>query len=133
MSTEKMRWFGFGAPLLVLVGLGIAVTTRVSLARPWSELVLPISAFVGIQVGTYSCMFWARNRAKTRGEYGPAVALFGFYGWGTGLLLIYYGTKWGLLANHSSDDLVAFSVFMIVVVAIMFGLFSMFKRRVKPD
>jgi hypothetical protein len=131
MSTERMRWFGYGVPLVLLIGLGIAVCLHVGLGRGWSELVVPIGAYVGIQLGTYICMFWARNRARSRGDYKPAVALIGLYGWGTGLLVIYYGTKWALLTRYGGDDLEAFSVFMIVVVAITFGLFSLLKGRLK--
>jgi hypothetical protein len=130
MSTEKTRWFGFGVPALVLVGVGIAVGVHTALGRSWSELSLPVGAYVAIQLAVYVCMFWARNRGRTRQDYGPAIALVGLYGWGTGLLVIYYGTKWGLLADNG-NDLVPFSVFMIVVVAITFGLFSLFKGRLK--
>jgi ABC-type Mn2+/Zn2+ transport system permease subunit len=130
MSTEKARWFGLGVPVLVVVGLGIAIGLHIGLARPWSDLVLPIGAYVAIQVGTYVCMFWARNRSRIRGEYGLAIALIGFYAWGTGLLVIHYGTEWSLL-SHESDDLIAFSAFMILVVAITFALFSLFKGRLK--
>lgn len=131
MNTEKARWFGLGVPALVVFGLGIAIALHMGLGRAWSELGLPIGAYVAIQVVTYVCMFWARNRSRTRGDYGPAIALVGFYAWGTGLLVIHYGTEWGLLSHRGSNDLIAFSVFMILVVAITFALFSRFKGRVK--
>jgi hypothetical protein len=132
MSTERMRWFFWGVPTLVLIGVGIAVGVHVALGRSWIELFVPVGAYVAMQVGMYLCMFWARNRARTRQDYGPAVALVGAYAWVTGLLVIYYGTRWGLIGNHGTNDLAAFSVFMIVVVAITFGLFSLFKGRLKP-
>jgi hypothetical protein len=128
-----MRWFGIGVPALVVIGLGIAVGLHVGLHRTWSELGFPISAYVTIQVAVYVFMFWARMRARTRNEYGPAIVLVGLYGWGAGLLIIYYGTKWGLLANHSSDDLIVFTLFMAVVVAVTFGFFSVFKGRLKSN
>ena len=131
MSTEKTRWFGFGVPALVLIGVGIAVGVHMGLGRSWIELRIPVGAYVAIQLAVYICMFWARNRARTRQDYGPAIALVGLYGWGTGLLLIHYGTSWGLLASRAGNDLVAFTVFMVVVVAITFGLFSLFKGRLK--
>ena len=131
MRTEKMRWFGVGVPALVLIGVGIALGVHMGLGRSWSELGVPVGAYVAIQLVVYICMFWARNRARTRQDYGPAIALVGLYGWGAGLLLIYYGTKWGLLANRGGNDLVAFSVSMIGVVAITFGIFSVLKGRLK--
>jgi hypothetical protein len=131
MSTEKMRWFGVGVPVLVLIGIGIAVGAHIALGRSWSELGLPVGAYVAIQLGVYVGMFWARNRARTRQDYGPAIVLVGLYGWGAGLLVIHYGTKWGLLPNHGGNDLIAFSLSMIVVVAITFGLFSLLKGHLK--
>jgi hypothetical protein len=131
MNTVEARWFGFGVPALVLVGLGIAIGLHVGLNRAWNELVLPVGAYVAIQVGTYVCMFWARNRSRTQGDYGPAIALIGFYAWGTGLLVIHYGTEWGVLNHNGGSDLIGFSVFMIFVIAITFVLFSRFKRRLK--
>jgi hypothetical protein len=131
MSTEKTRWFAVGVPVLVLVGVGIAAGLRMSVGIPWGEIVLPIIAFVGLQVATYAFMFWARDWRRTRDDYRPAIALAGLYCWASGWLVVHYGIRWSLLRNHSSDDLIAFSVFMIVVVAITFGLFSLFKGRRK--
>jgi hypothetical protein len=130
MSTDKVRWFGLGVPAMLLIGIGVAIVLHLGFARPWSALVFPIGAYVAIQVGTYVCMFWARNRSRTRGDYGPAIALIGLYAWGVGLLVIHYGTEWSLLSHHS-DDLMAFSAFMILVVGITFALFSRLKGRLK--
>lgn len=132
MSTQKMRWFSFGLPMLVLIGVGIAVVLHMGLGRSWSELFLPVGAYVTMQVLMYVSMFWARDRARTRQDYRPAVALVGAYAWGTGALVIYYGTRWGVIGNRGSDDLVGFSVFMVAVVAITFVLFSLLKGRLKP-
>ena len=93
MNTVGARWFGLGVPALVLVGVGIAIGLHAGLRRPWKELVLPVGVYIAIQVGTYVCMFWARNRSKTRGDYGAAIALIGFYAWATGLLVIHYGAE----------------------------------------
>ena len=72
MSTEKTRWFGFGVPALVLIGVGIAVGVHMGLGRSWIELRIPVGAYVAIQLAVYICMFWARNRARTRQDYGPS-------------------------------------------------------------
>ncbi|MFY9909066.1 MAG: hypothetical protein WCF22_14290 [Candidatus Sulfotelmatobacter sp.] len=133
MSMEKVRWFLLGVPTLVLIGIGIAVGVHVALGRSWSELLLPVGAYVAMEVGVYVCMYWARNRARTRQDYGPAVALVGAYAWGTGLLVIYYGTRWRVIGNHGTNDLLGFSVFMIVVVVITFALFFLFKGRLKSQ
>ena len=131
MNTPESRWLGVGVPTLVLVGLCIAIGLHMGLGRPWNELVLPVGAYVAIQVGTYACMFWARNRTRTQGDYGPAIALIGFYAWGTGLLVIHYGTEWGILNYHRGNDVLAFSLFMMFIVVITFAVFSRFKGRVK--
>jgi hypothetical protein len=128
MSTEKARWLGLGVPVLLLVGLVIAIGLHIGLARQWSELVVPVAAYVGLQVATYTCMFWARARSRTKGDYRAAVALAGFYAWGSGFWLIHYGPKWGLL-HVRTDDEMGFTVFAIVCVAITFGLLSIFKQR----
>jgi ABC-type Mn2+/Zn2+ transport system permease subunit len=130
MRTDKMQWFCFGIPALVLVGVGIGVAVHTALGRSWTELAPPVATYVALQVAVYICMFWARNRARTQQDYRPAIVLFGAYCWGSGLLVIYYGIRWGLIVSQDTDDLVAFSVIMIVVVAITFGVFSMLKGRI---
>lgn len=130
MRADKTRWICFGVPALVLVGIGIAAAVHIALGRSWTEIAPPVASYVVLQVGVYVCMFWARNRARTRQDYRPAIALFGAYCWGSGLLVIYYGIKWGLILRQGTNDLVVFSVIMIVVVAVTFALFSMIKGRV---
>ncbi len=131
MNTAEARWFGIGVPALVLAGLGIASALHIVLGRPWHELFVPVGAYIVIQVGAYICMFWARNRGRTRGDYGSAIAVFGFYAWATGMLVIHYGREWGLLGDYGSNDLMGFSLFMVLIVAITMVLFSRLRGRMK--
>lgn len=128
MSTERVRWFSIGVPLVVFIGIGLTIALRLSLQLPWSKLALPVGCFVGLQVGTFVCMFWARRPARTLGDYRAAIALFGLYCGGSGWLVLHYGTKWGLLSHHSDDDVV-FSIVMVVAIVITFGIFSFSKAR----
>jgi hypothetical protein len=58
----------------------------------------------------------------------PAILLCGFYGWGSGLFILYYGAKWRLL-NDTDNDPMMFSIFVVVVTAIVLGAFAVLKKR----
>jgi hypothetical protein len=131
-SSSKGRWFAVVLPAVLLLGLCTTAVLHIGLKIPWMELVFPVGAFIGLQLCTFVGMFWAGNRGRTQGKYGAAIVLAGLYCWGTGWLVIHYGTEWGILSHHS-NDLLAFSVFMILVGGITFALFSRLKGRLKSS
>ena len=125
MRIDKTQ-AALGSLIMLLIGVGIAFVLHSGLGRAWSEILVPVGAYLTIQMLTLFCSSWARTWIKKGRNYGPMVALIGCYAWGSGLLVIHYGTEWGLLKAHDSDSL-SFSVFMIFVIALSFALFSRFK------
>jgi hypothetical protein len=120
------RWFGIGAPLFLLIAIAGAVVIHSGYAVPWRQLLVPISLFVGVQLGAYIAAFWAGKWIRQHGQYGPMPLLGGFYLWGTGLVIMHYGSKWGILP--SDVDYFSFSVYMTLSTVIAWLLMAKFGK-----
>jgi hypothetical protein len=116
------QWVGLGIPLLLLIGLLIMWGLHVRLRLPITELAIPVMGYVGVQILFFVGMFWAGRLARKRNDYKAAIALGGGYCWGSGILVLYYGNKWGLLTTDNYDYalfsvLITIAVVFIAVVA----------------
>lgn len=121
------RWLGIGAPLFLLLAVAISVIIHMGYAVPWRQLLIPISLFVGVQIGAYIAAFWAGKWVRRHGRYGPASLLGGIYLWGTGLMIMRYGAEWRILP--SDDDCFSFSVFMVLITVIAWLVMAKFGQK----
>ena len=116
------QWVGLGVPLLLLIGLLIMWGLHVRVRLPVKDLAIPVMGYVGVQVLCYVGMFWAGRLARRQKDYRAAIALSGVYCWSSGILVLYYGNKWGLLTADNHDYalfsvLITIAMVVIVVVA----------------
>jgi len=112
-----------GIPLLLAGGLLLIVGLHLGAPHlPIAELAVPVITFVGVQISTVVCAFWAGRLARNQNEYGPIVALSGGYCWASGILVLHYGGKWGLL-RADSHDYVPFTVLILIAALVVFALF----------
>jgi len=130
MNPEErfQRWIAIGMPLLVSGGIACIVAIHLGYQIPWQHLFVPAGLYVGLQIGFFMSAFWARKLARLQGRFGPMVLLCGFYLWGTGVILIHYGAKWGILP--SNNDCFSFSVLMAAITVILWILAVKFGKKV---
>lgn len=125
MAAEERfgRWIAVGVPLFVLVGLGAIAIIHLGKGIAWFELLFPCAVYVGVQIAFYSCAFWVGRLGRKRGILWPMALLAGFYCWGTGLLILGYGAKWGFLPPFS---VLGFSLGMVLlsVVSVLVAVFA---------
>jgi hypothetical protein len=88
---------------------------HVRLRLPITELAIPVMGYVGVQILFFVGMFWAGRLARKRNHYMGAIALGGGYCWGSGILVLYFGNKWGLLTTDNYDYPL-FSVLLTIAV-----------------
>jgi hypothetical protein len=77
--SERARWFGFGIPLLSLVGVTIATILHIGLALPWSDVAVPVGVYAALQVVTFISMFWVRNITRVKKDYRPGITTQAIY------------------------------------------------------
>lgn len=122
---ELRNWVAVGGPLLALAGLLVAIGLHLGCGVPWVDLAVPVSVFVGLQAVTFVAMFWAGRLARRRNGLRIPILVAGFYCWATGLLLMYYGSKWRFLGEQQGGpDYVTFSVLIGIAIAVSLLLFS---------
>jgi Kef-type K+ transport system membrane component KefB len=125
------RWFAVGVPLFLLGGLLLTIGLHVRLRLPFSVLALPVAGFVGIQIVHFMGMFWAGRLARNRNEYRPGIALGMAYCWASGIVIMHYAGKWGLI-RAGSRDYVPFSVLILIagfVIAIIVRFGNIVPRK----
>lgn len=133
MSTPIVRWLAVGVPALVTLAVAIVFGIRVGMGITWGKILGPMAAFLGLQLGTYVGMFWARNRARSEGDYRLATVLAGFYCWASGLMVMHYGTEWGILRDYRNDDPLVFSILLALITGMIFAVVWFSKsRRTSP-
>ena len=66
-------------------------------------------------------MFWVGRLARNQNRYGPAIAMSAGYCWASGILVLHYGGKWGLL-RADGNDYVLFTVLMLIAVLVIAAL-----------
>jgi hypothetical protein len=66
-------------------------------------------------------MFWIGRLARNRNRYGPAIAMGAGYCWASGILVLHFGGKWGLL-RADSHDYVPFTVLMLIAALVIAAL-----------
>jgi hypothetical protein len=81
-----------------------------------------------IQASFFIGMYPVRQRYKRNPDLRGGIILTGTYGLLFGLAGMYYAEQLGLVGiNTLSENYLGFSVYMLVVVAIVVGLFSFLK------
>jgi len=111
------RWVAIGLPLFFIVAVMGAVAIHSGCAVPWREILLPSGLFLGIQIGFYICAFWAGKSARHHNRYWPMPLLVGSYLWATGLVVMHYGSSWGILPHYGGWR--DFSVLMFLITLFM--------------
>jgi hypothetical protein len=122
------RWSAVGVPLLIVGGIAGIVAIHMGHEVSWQHLLMPAGLFAGLQVGCFMGAFWARKWARQQGRFGPMALLSGFYLWGTGIILMHFGSSLRILP--SDDDCFSFSVVMTVITVIIWILARKFGKRV---
>jgi hypothetical protein len=115
-------------PLFLAVAIAGIAIIRMGYAIAWGQLLVPSGMFVGIQIGFYMGAFWAGKWARQRGRYWPISLLAGFYLWGTGLMIMHYGVRWGILPSFG--DSFGFSICMALVTVIASFLAVKFGHKI---
>jgi len=73
-------------------------------------------------------MYWARQRYKQTGDLRAAIVVVGLFGLLLGLSGMYYAAQLGLVSPQTvKDNYFGFSISMVLVIVIVFGLFSYWK------
>ena len=121
------KWVAIGVPLFLVVGIAGTVVIHMGYAVPWRHLLIPVSLFVGLQIGFYVGAFWAGKWARQQSRYWPMSILVGLYLWGTSLILMRYGARWGILPSYG--DYFSFSVCMALVMVIAWFLALRFGKK----
>ena len=123
MTSEDnfARWAGVGVPLLLCGGLLLiwGLHARLKLSVP--ELAGPVATFVGAQILYVIPMFLVGRRGRERNEFGPTIAMTAGYCWASGILVLHYGGKWGLL-KADSRDYVPFTVLILMGTLVIAAL-----------
>ena len=114
MTRNLIRSILVGALLLLSLGLLGGIALHVELNLTWGRLVFPIFAFVAVQIASLGGMLWVRKRGSARGGFSIA----GLYCLASGLLVIHYGSRWGLLRNIHASDLWLFALLMLIVTIV---------------
>ena len=121
------RWLLVGGPLFFAAGLLGAMGFHVGLGLPWSKILGPVLIFLAFQVCGFAGMFWARKRPTLR----VAIVVSGLYCLGSGLLIMCYGSRWGLLDwVRVPGDYVGFM--LCIAIATLAGVLLFGKRR-RPE
>lgn len=124
------RWLYQGVPLLVGIGIIAVVVLRRGFGLSLARLALPIAVVLGIQLLFYVSMYRTRQQYRRTGDLRTAALLTGAYGLSIGLAGMYYAAKLGILrVNTFTDNYVAFSIYIVVVVGIGIGLLSFSKPK----
>ena len=123
------RWVAIGVPLFLIGGIVGSIVIHLGAGISWVDIFLPAALFVGLQIGSYLCAFWAGKLARKQGITWPMALLSGFYLWGSGLLIIHYGTEWKLLPPIG--DAVSFSLCMVLVTVVTIILFALAKDKIR--
>ena len=119
-----------GVPLLVGVGILVEFAVWLGFELPLSKLATPTAVLLSIQIAFYVSMYPVRKRYKQRGDLRPGFTLMGLYCLFIGLAGMYYAAKLGLVrVNTFTDNYVAFSIYIVVVVGIGIGLLSFLKPK----
>lgn len=114
----------FVQPVAILVSVvGVmallgALTLHLGRALSWRVLSIPTILFITMQIAFFAAMSDVRRRKSLR----IGVLVSGLYCLLFGLLLIYYGSRWGLLMGLGDSDLWPFSgcVAVITIVGMLF-------------
>ena len=124
------RWVLRGVPLLVGIGIVAGLALRIAFGLPFARIAIPITVLVVIQGALFISMYWVRQRNKRKPDLRGGIFIFGSYGLLIGLAGMYYAGQLGLVGvNTLNDNYLGFSVFMLVVIAISVGLFSLLKPK----
>jgi hypothetical protein len=113
MIPEKRfgRWVSIGIPVILLEGISIILLAHHYYLIALHDLLPPILACLAIQIGPFICAFRAGKLAREQQRFGPITFLVGFSLWGTLLIVMHYGPKWGILSPVG--DPLSFSIFMV--------------------
>jgi len=119
MTSEERfgKWVGIGVPSIIAIGIVGAAVLHAVLSISWNNLTLPIGIYVLLQEVFYLCVFWARNLVRSRGQHGPMSILVGAYLWGSGMLIIRYGTEWKVLPAPA--EYAGFSACMVFATVVL--------------
>ena len=117
MNARKggAHWFFVGVPLLLAAGFLGAVGLHVGLGLLWRNIVGPVLIFLTVQVSALAGMFWARKRGSLR----VAMVVSGLYCLSAGLLVMHYGSLWGLLSwVRAPGDYVGFTLCIAIATVV---------------
>lgn len=124
------RWVSKGVPLFVGIGIVAGLALRIGFGLPFARVTFPITVLVVIQVAFFIGMYWVRQRHKRNQDLRGGVILTGGYSLLIGLAGMYYAGQLGLVGGNTlNGNYLGFSVFMLVVIAISVGLFSLLKPK----
>jgi len=115
--VSAMRWFSVGTPFLVGSIIILDLVLHYAKQVAWPILVLPSFAVGVIQIAMFAAMYLARKRESHR----MAAGISGIYCLVVGMVVIHYGTSWGLLIGFGRLNIWPFAITVILsTIALMF-------------
>ena len=126
--TSLSKWLLAGTPSVVILGVVSVVVLHAGFKIPWRAATVAVAVQLGIQVALYIVMYWVRERFQRTHDLRATVVAFGMYGLIAGLIGMRYAEQLGIVSSGVfSANCVPFSIFMAIVTAMSFILFTFWK------
>lgn len=118
MKNELVQRVAILVSIVGVMALFGALTLHLGRALSWRVLAIPTILFATIQIACFAAIIDVRRRKSLR----MGVLVFGLYWLLSGLIVIYYGSRWGVLTGLGNSDLWQFSacIAVITIAGILF-------------
>lgn len=116
MKSEFSSWLIGGTSAFVVVALLGALVLHFGIRLSWNDVAIPVILFTSVQIAYFAAMY----RVRTHKSLRFAFAVLGSDLLISGLMMIHYGSRWGLLKGLGDSDLWGFSACIALIT--LFGM-----------